>query len=198
MKLYKKIFRIASLAFIILVLVSETVLAAYSYYATVQVQETGGNSYDYLPIIADIDNDYLADNGYIGLTGRDTRILSGSTELEHLVVDDKVLFVVPSVGANSTGNYRYTLGNSLLDDFPIITGVGGYITIADDVDLEPVDDFGFEWKGYLDTTSGDTKYLGYKPEAIITSVTDIEEITAGIISTEARIDVAHEIGRAHV
>ena len=60
-----------------LVMVSGTVLAAYSYYATVQVQETGGNSYDYLPVIVDNDNDYLADNGYMSLTGLDTRVLSG-------------------------------------------------------------------------------------------------------------------------
>lgn len=189
MKLCKKIIRIASLAFIILMLVSSTVLAAYSYYATVQVQETGSNSYDYLPFITDIDNDYLADNGYISLTGLDTRILSGSTELEHLVVDDKVLFIIPSVEADSTGNYRYTLGNSLQGDFPIITGVDGYITIADDANLELADDFELEWDGYVDTTYEAYKRLIYKPGAIEVSITAAEEITSGIISSEDRIDV---------
>ena len=182
MKLCKKILRIATLAFIILMLTSGTVLAAYSYYATVQVQETGGNPYSYLPVIADIDNDHLADNGYISLTGLDTRILSESTELEHLVTDDKVLFVIPSVEANSTGNYRYTLGNSLQDDFPIITGVDGCITITDDDTLDGgaggMDDFEFEWKGYIDTSSGSDKNLVYKEQAFRTYISDTDDITS--------------------
>jgi len=186
MRLCKKTFRIASLAFIILMLASGTILAAYSYYATVQVQETGGNSYSYLPVIADIDNDYLSDEGYISLTGLDTRILSGSTELEHLVADDKVLFAIPSVGANSTGNYRYTLGNSLADDFPIIvgydTGVNGYVTITDvdalDGGAGGMDTFEIEQKGYVNTASGADKNLVYKEVAFLTYISDSDEITS--------------------
>jgi len=92
MSLCKRIFRATPLALIALMLAGGTIFAAYTYYATVQVQETGGNSYSYLPIITDIDNDHLADNGYMSLTGLDTRVLAGSTELKHLVADDKVLF----------------------------------------------------------------------------------------------------------
>jgi len=152
MRLCKKILRTTLLALIMLVLMSGTVLAAYSYYATVQVQETSGNSYSYLPIIAAVDNDHLADNGYISLTGLDTRVLSGSTELKHMVADDKTLFVAPSVGANSTGNYKYTLGNDLLSSFPIVVGRDGYITISNDADLEPGSNFEIEQKGYVDTS----------------------------------------------
>jgi len=158
MGLCKKIFRIVLLASVTIILISGPVIAAYTYYATVQVQETNGTDYDYLPIIADIDNDHLADNGYISLTGLDTRILSGSDELEHMVTDDKVLFVPPSTDGDSTSNYKYTLGNSLQSDFPIIVGDGGYITVADADSMELGDDFDIEIDGYVDTT-----YVGTYP-----------------------------------
>jgi len=180
MKMIKNILRGTVLALILLVLVGGTVLAAYSYYANIQVLETDGNSYTYLPIIADVDNDYLSDNGYISLTGLDTRVLSGSTELKHLVVDDSVLFVAPTVGANSTGNYKYTLNNtSSLDNFPVIVGYDGYITIPSEIadDMQLGDDFEIEFDGYVDTSSGSDKNLVYKEGACIGYVSGDEEIT---------------------
>ena len=170
------------LAVMLLGLVASVTLA-YSYYAIVQVQEADGNSYTYLPIIASIDNDYLADNGYIGITGLDTRVLSGSTELKHLVTDDKTLFVAPTVGANSTGNYRYTLNNDDLDSFPVIVGSGGHITVPSDIgdDMQLGDDFEIELEGYVDTDSGSNKRLIYKQNAFEVWVSDDEEISASIL-----------------
>jgi len=181
MKMIKNILRGTVLALILLVLVGGTVFAAYTYYANIQVQETDGNSYTYLPIIADVDNDYLSDNGYISLTGLDTRVLAGSTELKHLVVDDSVLFVAPTVGANSTGNYKYTLNNTEdLDSFPIIMGYDGYVTISDNATLELGDDFEIEFDGYVDTSSGADKNLVHKEDAFKAWVSDSGEISAAV------------------
>lgn len=181
MRLLKNIFRAILLSTISLMLIGEIALAAYSYYANVQIQETGGNSYTYLPVIVDVDNDYLSSNGYISPTGLDTRILSGGTELKHLVADDKTLFVAPSVGANSTGNYRYTLGNSLLSSFPVITGHDGYVTIADDEPddfLELDDNFEIEVSGYIDTSAGADKNVIRKTDAFYEYVNGDGTITA--------------------
>lgn len=183
MRIIKKIFKGALLAIILSTLIGGTVLAAYSYYANIQVQETSGNSYDWLPIIADIDNDYLANNGYISLTGLNTRVLSGSTELKHLVADDKTLFVAPSVDANSTGNYKYTLNNTSDvsgGSFPVITGYNGYITVADDPDLELGNTFEITLSGYINTDAGGTKNLVYKQDSFRTYVSGAEEITSEI------------------
>jgi hypothetical protein len=191
MRLCKTMLRTMLLALITLVLVSETVLAAYSYYATIQVQETGGNDYDYLPLIADIDNDYLADNGYMSLTGLDTRILSGSTELSHLIADDKVLFAIPSVGANSTGNYRYTLGNSLLSSLPIVVGHDGYLTIPDDEPddfLELGNDFEIELEGFIDTSQSSNIVSKLQAFAVRTSS---EDIIAGTLSDSYESPTSH-------
>ena len=180
MKLYLRITRIITLVLVMLVLGSGVVLAAYSYQANIQVQETSSNSYTYLPIIASIDNDYLSANGYISLTGLDTRVLSGSTELKHMLSDNKTLFVVPSVGANSTENYKYTLGNTASGSFPIIVGRNGYITTADADALEPVDNFTIEQKGYVDVSSDGNKNLVYKQGAFKTYIGAAGSITSTI------------------
>jgi len=177
MGLCKKTFKIALLALVTLVLISSPIFAAYSYYVTIQVQETNGTDYDYLPIMANVDNDHLANNGYMSITGLDTRILSGSTELEHMVTDDKVLFVPPSTDGNGTSNYKYTLGNSLLSDFPIIVGDGGYITVSDDATLELGNDFEIEVSGWVDTDSGIGKNIVYKEDAFWVRVSDIDDGT---------------------
>ena len=124
---------------------------AYSYYANIQVAETDGNAYTNFPYIAAIDNDYLATNNYIEATGLDTRVLSGSAEIPHLVTDNKTLFVAPSIPANSTGNFKYTFGNDDLTSMPIIVGNGGYVTIADAPALEGGSNFKFEFDGYINT-----------------------------------------------
>jgi len=183
MKMCVKVFRATLLALLALTLMGGTVLAAFSYYANIQVQETSGNPYDYLPIIAAVDNDYLADNGYIGITGLDTRVLSGSTPLKHLVADDKVLFVSPLVGSNSTGNYKYTLGNTEdLDSFPVVVGYDGYLTVPSGIgdDMQLGDDFEIEFDGYVDTDSGSDKNLVYKEDAFRAWVSDSEEISTSI------------------
>jgi len=185
MELYKRVFRSTLLVLIAMVMAGGTVLAAYSYYANIQVSETNGNSYDYLPVIVDVDNDYLSDNGYISLTGLDTRILSGSAELEHLVADDKVLFVAPSVGADSRDNYRYTLGNTDLDDFPIITGYDGYITVSDSATLEFGSDFESEFKGWVDTSAGSDKNLIYKEDAFQTYISGASDVTSRVLKTDS-------------
>jgi hypothetical protein len=191
MKMIKNILRGTVLALILLVLVGGTVFAAYSYYANIQVLESDGNSYTYLPVIADVDNDYLSDNNYISLTGLDTRVLAGSTELKHLVADDKTLFVAPTVGANSTGNYKYTLNNtSDLDSFPVIVGYDGYITIPSEIsdDMQLGDDFEIEFGGYVDTSSGNEKNTIHKPYAFRAYVSSDEEYKVTILDTGAATD----------
>ena len=122
---------------------------AFTYYVNIQVQETGGNAYTNYPYITEINNTYLATNYYIKATGLDTRVLSGSAEIPHLVTDNKTLFVAPSMPAYSTGNFKYTFGNDALTSMPIIVGNGGYVTIVDAPALEGGSNFKFEFDGYI-------------------------------------------------
>jgi len=173
----KKLFYGLMLAGMLIMVTASPILAAV-YYASVQVQESDGDSYTRLPISASLDNEYLADNNYILATGLDTRVITGSSvELPHLVVDDRLLFV-SNINANNTYNFKYTTGNTPLADMPVIVGYDGYVTVSDDADLELGDDFEIEFDGYVDTSAGADKNLVYKEDAFRLYVSDDDEITA--------------------
>ena len=151
----KKLYYACLLMLVGILVVATPVLAAI-YYANLQVQESDGNSYNRLPIMVSLDNEYLADNNYILATGLDTRVITGSSvPLPWLVVDDRLLFV-STINAHNTYNFKYTTGNIPPDpaDMPIIVGYDGYITIPSDTsdDMQLGDDFEIEFDGYVDTS----------------------------------------------
>jgi len=162
-----------------LVLAIATPVFAYTYTALIQVQETNGTTYTNLPISADIGNTYLADNGYIAGTGLDTRVEAGGVAIPHMLTTDEVWFA-DSIAASSTSNFYYTLGNSLLADFNVITGYNGYVYADDDATLELGDNGEVEVEGYIDTDING--FIVHKPNAFAIAVTNTDEITAGIIS----------------
>lgn len=112
------------------------VYASASYYANIQVVESNGTSYGQLGIMVDVDNTYLAVNGYIDSDGLDTEVITGATSLHHLIADDKVLFAT-SITHDSTANFKYTFGNTPVTDMDIIVGYDGFVTVADAAALEP-------------------------------------------------------------
>lgn len=150
---------------------------AWTYTTTIQVIESNSNSYSDLAITALVDNDYLADNGYIGAEGLDTRVSVGGTATQHMVAEDRVNFIY-DINADSTSNFAYSFGNDDLDNFYIIPGYDGYITVSDDADLELGDTFEIDQKGYIDTLSGSDKNLVYKEDAFSVYISAHQEITA--------------------
>ena len=154
---------------------------AATFYMPILITESDGNDYTMLPIIADIDNDYLADNGFISATGLDTRVTFGDSTLNHMVADDKLLFVA-DIAASSNNSLEYSFWNSALTSFPVVMGYDGYAYKTDDAALEPADNFEIEISGYIDTSIGASKRLVYKPAAFELYVSGEEEITAAILS----------------
>ena len=70
------------------------VLAA-GYNMDITVTESGGVSYADTPVNCVIDNDWLADNGYIGTDARDTAVKDqAGTSLKHMVTDNTTWVVV--------------------------------------------------------------------------------------------------------
>lgn len=148
----KRIAFYITLLIIMITTLATPVLA--SYYANISVTETAGNTYGNLPLSVSVDNTNLASNYYIRNDGLDTRVtMASGTELPWMVVDDKVMTVVPAVPPYSLGNYHYTTGNATIKNMDIITGQDGYITTADAEALEPGDNFSIETSGYVDTTA---------------------------------------------
>jgi len=137
------------LALLMVSVVAVPVLAA-TYSAPITVTESDGVDYVSLPIIATIDNAELAGTNIITASGLDTRVLSSSTVLPHMLTTDRTLFALP-VSANSQYPLSYTAGDDLLSNFSIITGYAGYITIADDAEMRLTTEFEIELKGHINT-----------------------------------------------
>lgn len=154
---------------------------AYTYYAQIQVRETEGNSYNKLGMLAEVDNQYLVDNGYITSTGLDTRVEVGGAAIPHIITDSEVFFAY-DIGANSTSNFNYTLGNTPLTSFYVVPGYNGTVTIPDDDTLELQGQFEVEYEGYIDFSSNGK--IVSKPDAFAISVTDTDEVSAGLVDYE--------------
>lgn len=155
MRRYRYVIAI-TMAILAAIIIVAPVLAAY--YTEITVTESDGNSYDMLPVAASIDIDYLATNNFIESDGRDVRVKTiGGAEVPFMLVDDKVLFA-SSIDNDRQNTFRLSTGNSLIDDFAIITGDGGYVTIAHHANLELADNFDLEYDGYIDTSSSTNYY----------------------------------------
>lgn len=142
----RKLLRASIVALILLLVLAIPVLASYS--ATITVTESAGNSYTQLPIIDTMGISSMVTSGFISSTGLDTRVKYGTSELPHMLADDKLLFV-SDITANTSKQFTLTTGNTALTSYPIVLGYGGYITIADSTDLEPHDNFALTISLYL-------------------------------------------------
>lgn len=143
----KRLYQI--LILVVLTALLATPILAAGYVIQINVVESAGNSYTRLPMIATLNNTYLASSGLIASNALDTRVInSANVTLPHLVADNKTLFV-DNITASSTSVFQYKSGQSVLDSMPIVVGQGGYITTLDAAKLEPSDNFSLTVSGYL-------------------------------------------------
>ena len=170
------------LGLLLLVLLIPSVVMAAFYSAPITVTESDDNSYTQLPVSVSVSNSYLADSYFIDSTGLDTRLLLGSTELRHMLASDRVTFVA-DITASSQHNFSYTTGNSLLDDFPIIVGHNGYVTITDVLALEPTNDFTLEANGYYGIATSGSSIS--KEDAVVIYADGAGNIVGAILGADA-------------
>ena len=130
---------------------------AVSYTMDITVTESGGNTYTDTPVGCVIGNDWLADNGYIGTDARDTAVKDqAGTSLPHMVTDNTT-WAVMDLPASSVVPLAYTSGN-IEEDFEIIYGLGGCVTITDNETIEPLGDCIIEIGCFVKTTAD---WIGY-------------------------------------
>ncbi len=181
MVLIKRFARSMLLAGIAVLLTALPVLAAV-YSASFIITESSSNAYTMLGASVLVDNQYLADNGYMEADALDTRVeTAGGIERPHMVVDDRTLTAV-AVPADSQTNLYFTTGNAD-QNMNIVTGYNGYLTILDAAGLELGNNFEVAFDGYVDTS--DSGSLIRKPSAFQTIISASGSITAGIIDTES-------------
>lgn len=130
------------------------VLAAY--YIDITAVESGGINYDMLSINASLPVDYLVDHHYIRSDGRDVRVKDhAGASIPFMLTEDRVLFA-GDILASKSNAFKLTTGNTLVDNFDIVTGYGGYVTIADNANLELGNNFNVAWQGYVNTSASST------------------------------------------
>ncbi len=136
------------------------------------------------PLSLSNNNTLLASNNFTLPSGLDVLINQGTTSIPRLLADNKTLFVAPflSVGTNS---FEYITGQTPTSSFPIITGLGGYITTPYNAALKPGGNFTFESGGWIDTTAGAGKNLIYNPGGFISAPSPIQSsnVTSSILAT---------------
>jgi len=176
--LKRQIFTLVVLFYLFVVVLAVTVLA-YTYRATYTISENGTASYTMFPAMVASNNDWMITNGFItNADALDTRIETlGGLIKPHMITDNMTLTAV-AVPSTSQTNLYFTTGNSLLSNFDIITGRGGYITTADDPALELGDNWTVEQSGWIDTTAGSDKNLARKGIAFRTYISATENITS--------------------
>jgi hypothetical protein len=108
---------------------------AYSYSAPLSISYNGTSTWSMLPIIIDSDNEYMADNGFMASSGNNTRVQDANdNDKIYMIADDKILTAIP-IQAQSQTNLYMTTGNDA-QTMDIITGYGGYFTVADATALD--------------------------------------------------------------
>ena len=180
-----RVITLATLALIAVLLVVAPVFA-YIYRAPYTVTSENTTDFEMLGVRTTVDtnNQWMADNGFFNSTANDTRIETlGGLDKPHMVTDDKTFTAIP-VPAGSQTNLYFTTGESE-QDFCIIPGYDGYFTVFDhDATLEIGDNFTVEQSGWVDTASGDGKFLVNKPGAFYTYINATENITSIIEDVE--------------
>ena len=133
--------------------IGSSVSSDYIYRIPIRLTNTGIAQTD-LIVFADVDNDLLADNGFIESDALDTNVEEGVTARAYLPRDSKLGFYLPTLAQNETKIVTYELGYSPEQtDFYFMAGPDGSVTTADAANLEPgASNFEAEWSGYFDAT----------------------------------------------
>ncbi len=142
-------FRLSVLVALAALLIATPVLA-YSYTIAISLSNDSSTDYTGVPILLEVNNTQLAELGYIDADGMNTAVYEGSSERVSMVTNNRLGLFVPSILNNQELDYVYRLGTDTdRTTFPLIVGEGGNVTVSDDADLEPGDNFSFNFTGYL-------------------------------------------------
>lgn len=157
--------------------------SGYKNFYQITITDTGGTNRTNVPVIV------------TGITGTDElnalRINSGGTNTDmtdssdgsgqsYMMDTAQTMVVVPYLPANGTVVYNLYEGTTATQtEFPIITGVNGYVTTTDHANLELGSVYQLDISGYIDTSYVATpKHLVEKVNAFTLAVDAAQQITA--------------------
>ena len=155
----------------------------YSYYLPVEIFNNSTNVYGETPVLVMINNTQLAAWGYINSTGLNTNVQEGAADSVFMVATPRLGIYADSFAMGQVRTYYYRLNNLPgQTGFPIMVGVGGYMTVADSPSLELYNNSTVSLDGYIDTTYAINKNPVYKPGAYRTYVSAAGTVTGAILT----------------
>lgn len=138
---------------------------AFLYRAPITIIESSSTAHTQLPVKAASNNKYLASNGFISSSARDTAVGTlASTSYPHMVSDSYVWTVTDIPALGQVNLYYYT--GETPADFDIIVGVGGSFKTKDVAALELGNNFEINVSGGLKAYVGANENIMFKDNAI--------------------------------
>ena len=132
---------------LVLLLAPAVVLAAGTYRSEVSVRDTSGSPRVGVPVLVPMGISEMVNQGFLGSSGLDTRVLEGTAEQKYMVANDKLGVFIPNLGANQERVYKFETGYSPPNtSFGFISGTDGYVAVSDDAALELGSNFEIEQK----------------------------------------------------
>jgi len=168
--------------FSMMLVMAVPVYAAYNYYAPISITNNSTNNYGDIPVLVSMNNTQLASLDYILATGLDTDV-QGTTSIPYSLSATR-LGVFEEFNAYDSRDLAYYLGYTPNQtEYPLIVGVGGYITTDDDASLEPGADFTIDYSGYVDTSAANVgETIAKKDGAASLYVSSAGNIAGGILT----------------
>jgi hypothetical protein len=165
-------------------LISSVALAAWTFKFPTIVQDTSGANRTYYPVDLGYNAATLLSSGKIAANGLNTNMQVGGTDVAYMMDTTRVMAVVPTLGADAMATVDlYTGYTPNQTSFDVVVGEGGYITTADDDDIELGSSFDITLDGYFVTSAA---FVGenilYKQDSFRIYVQAAGTIRAAILS----------------
>jgi hypothetical protein len=176
-----------ALALVAMLLFNCVALAAWEFMFPTTITDTSSASRSYYPVMLGFGGQVLVDSSKISANGTNTNMQVGGADIKYMMSTTNITAVIPYLPASGmvTANL-YTGYSPPQNGFPIVTGSGGYVTVADNSSMEPSPNFTMSMSGYVNTDSGATKNLVNKANAFKTYISGSGNITS-IIYNATRI-----------
>ena len=154
------------LSLVLAVVVAAPVLAAGLYSSDITVSDNSSVDRTGVGTLVPYGASQAVSFGYLTANGTDTRMFEGTTPRDYMVASDRLGVLSPELLADQERLYRFETSYSPPNDFGVVVGSGGYVTVAHDASIELGDNFTIEQKGWVDTTpEGGSKTLNLQVES---------------------------------
>lgn len=184
--MFKRLLISISLALVAMMLIGEVALATWAFIFPTYIMDTSSVARTYYPVLLGYNGQALVDAGKISSNGTNTNMQVGTSNIKYMLSTTNVTAVIPSLPAGATvAADLYTGYSPVQTAFPIITGSGGYVTVADNASIELGNNFTVEQSGYLNTSSGVGKNTANKTAAFRTYISAVNTLSSWFIASVA-------------